>query len=146
MAICILMIILCFAFRLLRSLAAGSDAPYAKGDEWKAQNLSHIYRQSCFESHLNLLRVFYEEAEDEDEGKAKTEIESATHTLGSFLLVDEEDEEEEAEIGYRLVELTGMAWVLIFLDEDECPRHISYLADDFGVHQVAQADEAGGDA
>ena len=140
------MIILCFAFRLLRSLVAGSDAPYAKGDEWKAQNLSHIYRQSCFESHLNLLGVFHEETEGEDESKAKTEIETGAYALRSSLLVDEEDEEEEAEIGYRLVELTGMAWVLIFLDEDECPRHISYLADDFGVHQVAQADEAGGDA
>jgi hypothetical protein len=34
-----------------------------------------------------------------------------------------------------------MARILIFLDEDECPRHIGYLADDLGVHQVAQAYE-----
>ena len=39
-----------------------------------------------------------------------------------------------------------MAWVLVFLDEDECPWHIGHLADDLGVHQVAETDEHGGDA
>lgn len=39
-----------------------------------------------------------------------------------------------------------MTRVLIFTDEDESPRHIGHLADDLGVHQVAEADEHGGDA
>ena len=42
---------------------------------------------------------------------------------------DEEDEEEEAEISQCLIELTWMAWILVFANEDKCPRHIGYLAD-----------------
>ena len=63
---------LCFVFLFRSSLRAGGDAPYSRYDERKTQYLAHIHRQSCLESHLNLLGVFHEETEGEDEGKAWT--------------------------------------------------------------------------
>lgn len=78
-----------------RSLCAGSDAPYTGDDERNAQYLSHIHRQTCLECYLNLLGIFDEETEGEDESKAKTEIETGAYALRSSLLVDEEDEEEK---------------------------------------------------
>ena len=74
-------------------------------------------------------RIFDEEAEGEDKGKAKTEIETGSNALRTSLLIDEEDDEEEAEISQCLVELPRMAWILVFANEDKCPRHIGYLAD-----------------
>ena len=40
-----------------------------------------------------------------------------------------EDDEEEAEISQCLIELTWMAWILVFANEDKRPRHIGNLAD-----------------
>ena len=53
---------------------------------------------------------------------------------------------EQQGVGDGLVELAGMAWHLVDMLEDEGPGHVCDLADDLGVHQVAQADEAGGGA
>ena len=122
-------ILFCLYVLFFRSLCAGSDAPYTGDDERNAQYLSHIHRQTCLECYLNLLGIFDEETEGEDKGKAKTEIETGAYALRSSLLVDEEDEEEKAEVCQSLVELTRMAWILVFANEDKCPRHIGNLAD-----------------
>ena len=92
------LILFCLYVLFFRSLCAGSDAPYTGDDERNAQYLSHIHRQTCLECHLNLLRIFDEEAEGEDKGKTKTEIETGSNALRTSLLIDEEDDEEEAEV------------------------------------------------
>ncbi len=89
--------VLLFLFQSFRFSIASGNAPYTGDDERNAQYLSHIHRQACLECHLNLLRIFDEEAEGEDKGKAKTEIETGTNALRTSLLIDEEDDEEEAE-------------------------------------------------
>ena len=123
------LILFCLYVLFFRSLCAGSDAPYTGDDERNAQYLSHIHRQTSLECYLNLLGIFDEETEGEDESKAKTEIEPGAYALRSSLLVDEEDDEEEAEISQCLIELTWMAWILVFANEDKRPRHIGNLAD-----------------
>ena len=50
---------------------------------------------------------------------------------------------EDGKVEHRLVELGRMAGeVLAVAHEDEAPGHVGGEAHDFGVHQVAQADEA----
>jgi len=122
-------IFLVFCFKFLSSLWARGYAPNANEDERNAQYLSHVHRQTGLEGYLNLLRIFDEEAEGEDEGEAKSEVETGAYALRSFLLVDEEDDEEEAEVSQRFVKLTRVARVLVFANEDESPRHIGHLAD-----------------
>lgn len=89
------LILFCLYVLFFRSLCAGSDAPYTGDDERNAQYLSHIHRQTCLECYLNLLGIFDEETEGEDESKAKTEIETGANALRTSLLIDEEDEEEK---------------------------------------------------
>ena len=63
-----------FLFLSLCSLKTGDDAPNSQKNEWNTQYLSHIHRKSSLECHLNLLRIFDEETEGEDEGDTETEI------------------------------------------------------------------------
>ena len=65
---------LLFFFLSLCSLKAGGDAPNSQKNERDTQYLSHIHRKSSLECHLNLLRIFDEETEGEDEGETETEI------------------------------------------------------------------------
>lgn len=109
--------------------------------EWDAEQLTHIEEHASLECLLNVFGVFDEEAGGEDICKAETEEEACTHLLWAFLVKIPTDEEQQ-QIGYCLVELTGMARHGIDTLEDERPRHIGYLANDFGVHQIAHADEA----
>ena len=51
-------------------------------------------------------------------------------------------QEEEDAVGYRLVQLSGVSWEVVDTFEDERPGHFRHLADNLGVHQVAQSDEA----
>ena len=69
----------------------------------------------------------------------------------SVFSIDVEHQDEQQQIGDGLVELCRVArlcahrcWVGI--DKVEAPGHGGDIADDFRVHQVAQTDEAGGDA
>lgn len=142
---CIVTVLL-LLFHHLRSLETGSNAPNSKNDERNAQYLSHVHRQTSLESYLNLLGIFYEETEGEYQGQTKAKVKTCTHTLRASPLIYEEDKEEEYKVSYRLIELTWMTRILIFLDEDESPWHVGHLADNLGVHQVAQADEGGCDA
>ena len=52
-------------------------------------------------------------------------------------------DDEKYEIADGFIELAGMAWQHVDALENECPRHIGWLADDFRVHQVAQTDKHG---
>ena len=52
--------------------------------------------------------------------------------------IDFDLDEDEAEIGNCLIELSWMARYIIYLFEDESPRHICWFADDFRVHEIAQ--------
>ena len=65
--------------------------------------------------------------------------------MGGATTVEPPANEEEDGVGYGLVELSWMARQHVHALEDEGPGHIGGLADDLGVHQVAQADEAGRD-
>ena len=50
---------------------------------------------------------------------------------------------EQNAVGNGLVELSWVTWQHVDTLEDKGPGDIRHLADNLGVHQVAQADEAG---
>ena len=96
------------------------------------------------EVDLYVLGVFDEEAESEDERDAEAEVEAvADGALG--VAVEVPAHEEEASVGNGLVELAGMARLLVDALEDESPRYIGHLADNLAVHQVSKSNETGGD-
>ena len=95
------------------------------------------------EVDLYVLGVFDEEAESEDERDAEAEVEAvADGALG--VAVEVPAHEEEASVGNGLVELAGMARLLVDALEDESPRYIGHLTYNLAVHEVSQTDEAGG--
>ena len=121
---------------------ASYHAGNAENHEGDAQQLAHVKGHAGFEGHLDVLGELDEEAEGEDGREAEAKEEARAHLLLVSLVEPQADEDEE-EVGEGLVELTGMARHLVDLLEDEGPGHIGHLTDDFAVHQVAQADEAG---
>ena len=52
---------------------------------------------------------------------------------------------EEDGVANGLVKLSGMAWQHIHPLKDKSPRYISNFTDDFGIHEVPEADGAGTD-
>ena len=146
-------------------------APTAEEDEGDAEELTHVESHAALKIDLLLLEELDEEAEGEDGGEAKAEMEAGAGSgfrgeergagLGgegrgarskSSLVgvpIDEGSEDEDDEVGDGFVELGGMARCGNSVDEgvagveDEAPGEIGGVADDFGVHQVAEADEAG---
>ena len=60
--------------------------------------------------------------------------------------VNQEDDNEEYEVGNGFIELPGMARVGVDIVEDERPRHVRHLTDDFRIHQVSKPDKTGRDA
>ena len=139
----------------------------ADEDEGHAEPLPHVQRHAVLEVHLVLLEELDEEAENEDFRQAEAEEEAAvigrgdgsSAGLGSLAevgarcggrrlllpaAVEPHHAEEEDEIGQRLVELGGVAGHHVHALEDEGPGDVRRAADDFGVHQVGQADAAGG--
>ena len=112
-----------------------------------------------FEIHLFFLQKLDEEAEGEDGGEAKTEIKARSDGYGRLFRhalglvpppVNHSSCDENDEIGDGFIELGGMAWCQLPIDEgitameDESPSDVGRIADDFGIHQVAETDAAGG--
>ena len=93
------------------------------------------------ESFLHVLRIFYEEAEGEDERQTEAEKEARAGPL-PVAAIDIQAHEEEDKVSYGLVELPGMTGHLVYTLEDESPWHLGNLADYLRVHQVAQTYEA----
>ena len=122
-----------------------NHASHADGYYWYGEYLAHVERQACLERFLYVLDKFYQEARREHQRQAKSDIESTAHLL-RMLLVDGVDYQEEASVGYGLIKLARMARVLVYLLEDKRPRHVSHIAYNLRVHEVAQADEGGRDA
>jgi hypothetical protein len=120
---------------------SANHAGHADDDERDAENLSHIQRHARFECHLNVFGVFDEEAEGEYQREAEAEKEACADLFG-VLAVEIPADEKEHRIRDCFVQLTRMARAVVHLLEDERPRHVRNLADNLGVHQVAQSDEA----
>ena len=123
-------------------------------DEGEAEELSHVESHAFLEVHLLFLDEFDEEAEGEDEGEAESGMEACAgrNAVVCLLALDDVDGnayEEYNKICQCFVELCRMAGHCHSVDqrlvgmENECPGHIGGLADDFGVHEVADADAAG---
>ena len=138
----------------------------ADEDEGHTEPLAHVQRHAVLEVHLVLLEELDEEAEDEDFRQAEAEEEAAvigrgnlcigfrtlaevgTRGSGSLFLpalVQPHHAEEEDEVGKRLVELGRMAGHHVHPLEDESPGYVCRPPDNLGVHQIGQADAAGGD-
>ena len=76
---------------------------------------------------LHLLAILHEEAEGEDGRQAVAEEEACAEPLGT-LAPQIPHQEEEAEIGYCLVELSGVSRQHIDPFKDEGPGHVRRLA------------------
>ena len=137
-------------------------APTAEEDEGDAEELTHVESHAALEIDLLLLEELDEEAEGEDGGEAKAEMEAGARSgfrcqgrgarSESGLVgvpIDEGSKDEDDEVGDGFVELGGMARCGDSVDEgvasmeDEAPREVGGVANDFGVHQISEADEAG---
>ena len=118
--------------------------PSAQQDERYTKQLAHIEKHTLLEVHLDFLRIFNEEAEGEDEEDAQPEEEARAHLL-AVTAVEPPAHKEEQEVGDGLVQLTRMAGDVINSFEDESPRHLRWITDNLGVHQVAQTDGTGTD-
>ena len=115
----------------------------ADDDEGNGENLSHVDGQRGLEGFLNLLGVLDEEAEGEDVGQAEAEVPACANLLRPLLMQCPHNDKQQG-VGNGLVELSGMARQRVDTLEDEGPGHVGHLADNLRVHEVAQADEAGG--
>ena len=105
------------------------------------QPLSHIQRHAVFKVYLVFFQELYEEAEYKDLCQAESE-EEATVQLFAVVLIQENHNQEEDEIGDGLVKLCRMAGQHIHSFKNKCPGHIGCFTNDFGVHQVGKTDEA----
>ena len=97
------------------------------------------------EVDLYILGVFDEEAEREDERQTESEKETCAHLL-AMLAVNREDDGEDDEVGYGLIQLSGMARIGVYTLEDKGPGHIGHVADNLRVHEVSYSDECRRDA
>lgn len=121
------------------------DAEQTDGDERYGEQLAHVEKHARLEVDLYVLGVFDEEAEREDERQTESEIESCAHLL-AMLTVNREDDGEDDEVGYGLIQLSGMAWIGVYTLEDKGPGHIGHVADNLRVHEVSYSDECRCDA
>ena len=119
-------------------------ASYAEQHEGDAEELAHVEGHAYLEVALHLLAELHEEAEGEDAGEAVAEEEAGAYLAGHAAVEPPADEAEEG-VGDSFVELGGVARQHVDLCEDEAPVASCGAADDFGVHEVAQTDAAGGD-
>ena len=65
--------------------------------------------------------------------------------LLAVILIQENHQQEENEVGDCFVKLCRMPGKHIYPFEYKCPRHIGRFADNFRIHQIGKADEAGAD-
>ena len=119
-------------------------ADEAERDEGQAEQLAHVEEHRGFELFLYVLGELDEEAGGEYQCDAEAEEEACADAL-RLLAVEVPADEEEQGVGYGLVELSGVARKQVHALEDERPGHVGGLAYYLGVHQVAQAYEAGRD-
>lgn len=142
----------------------------ADDDERYAEPLSHVQRHAVLEGYLVFLQELDEETEYEYLRQAKAEEEAAgvgqrgIDLFGGRLapggvevgfelvlllfhpaLVEVEHAQGEDEVGDGFVQLCRVAGNGIDSFEYEGPGYVGRHTDDFGVHQVGQADAAGGD-
>ena len=117
--------------------------PDSKDDEGNRENLSHVEWERGLEGFLDLLGVFDEKAEGEDIRQTEAEIPTCADLLWHSLMQIPHNAKEDS-VGDGLVELSWMAGHHVDTLKDKGPGHISDLADNLGIHQVAEADEAGG--
>ena len=106
---------------------SANHACHANGYNRYGEYLPHVESHASLERLLDILDKFYQEARGKDKRQAQSHIEPTAHLLG-VLLVDGVDDEEEASVGHGLIQLSRMAWILVYLLEDERPRHVSHLA------------------
>ena len=106
--------------------------------------MSHVEHHVVFECFLVLLHEFDKETEGKDISQTESEEESAMQFLAVILIKIDHDEEQD-QISYRFIELSRMTGKHIYPFEYECPGYIGRVTDNFGVHQIRQTDEAGGD-
>ena len=92
--------------------------------------MAHIDEHGGFPGFLYLFGIFDEETGREDGSQAETEKESRADFLRIFMIKYVSDD-EKYEIADGFIELAGMAWQHVDALENECPRHIGWLADDF---------------
>ena len=107
---------------------------------WPILNIS-------FPGLLHILCIFNQEAESEDIGEAESEIPAGAHGRSAAFpasFVNCPHDEEQNSVGYGLVELSGMTGKTVHSLENKSPGHIRHLTDNLRVHQITQADEAGG--
>ena len=114
--------------KLLHPLAS-NHAGDADGDDGDGEELSHVERHASLEGLLDVLEELDDETRREDERQAESDIESGADLL-RMLLVESIDDEEEDGVTDSLVELSGMARILVDLLEDERPGHVGDLTDD----------------
>ena len=119
-------------------------APYAKQHEGDTEELAHVEGHAHLKVALHLLAELHEEAEGEDVGEAVAKEEASAHLAGHAAIEPPTDEAKQG-VGDGLVELCRVAGQHVDLREDETPVASCGAADDLGVHEVAQADAAGGD-
>ena len=113
-------------------------------DEGNTEELPHVEEHAVLEIYLIFLGVLDEDASSEDEEEAETEEEACTYLLGLTTIEVPMYAKEEG-IAESLIELTWMAWQHINTLKDEGPRYIGNLANDFGIHEVAQTDSTSTD-
>ena len=119
-------------------------ATNADDDERDAEKLPHVQWHGSLESYLNVLSIFYEEAECKYQREAQPEIEAGADPI-FMTLIEIPAYKEERCVGNGFIKLTGMAWLIVYLSEDECPWHICHLTYYLGIHEVAQSNEASRD-
>ena len=94
---------------------------------------------------LDVFEKLNEEAEGED-GRQTPAEEKPRADAFAVAAVEPQASEEEHEIGNSFVELAGVTWQEITIaGEDEAIVGASVFANDFRVHEVAEADAAGRD-
>lgn len=106
--------------------------------------MSHIEEHAVLEGFLILLCVFDEDAAGEYQEETETEEKACADFLG-IAAVEEPMYAEEDGVANGFIELSGMARQHIYFFEDKSPGHIGNFTDDFGVHEVPEADGTGTD-
>ena len=112
----------------------------AKDDEGDREDLAHVEGEGGLEGFLDLLGVFDEEAEGEDISQTETEVPACADLLRHLFVEIPHDAKQDG-VGDGLVELSWVARHHIYPLEDKSPGYVCDLADNLGVHEVAQTDE-----
>jgi hypothetical protein len=113
--------------------------------EGDAEELAHMEGEIFFEGGLRFFDEFYEDAPAKY--PEQEEAEGAIRLLpeGKVTPVRVEEHSKKQEVGRGFVELGGVTGVGVYALKDEGPGEGGDFAVDFGVEEVAQADEGSGE-